>query len=293
MTIIELNDISFNYKNEIVLENINLKETEPVIAGIWGRNGSGKTTLMKLLSGQETQANGQISILNQKPFGNKDVSQNITYIRENHFFGKTWKVYDALKFASIFNDNWNQLEAERLLDIFDLPKNKKIKNFSKGMQSMLQSVIGLASNSPITMLDEPTNGLDAYTRKVFLKELKKSFENNPRYILIASHHIQEVERICEKLIVISNKSILFNHPIDYIQSRGVILVGNLNQIKQVVSDEEIIETDTILDQYKIMADIEYTDELKQICDKKEIKIVKSSIQDYLVNITKLQEVNYV
>lgn len=292
MTIIDIQDMSFKYKDEYVLQDLTLQEENPMIIGLWGRNGSGKTTLMKLMSGQERQNSGQISILNLNPYNNAAATKQITYLRENHFFGKTWNVNDAMKFASMFNDNWNQEEADYLIDLFELPRKKKIKTFSKGMHSMVQSVIGLASHAPVTMLDEPTNGLDAYMRKVFMKALRESFEEDPRYIMISSHHIKEIEKICEKLIVISGHQVKLHEPIEYFQSRGAILVGKLENIQQIVSGDDIIEESTIMNQHKVMADIPFDDKLIEQCRDLKIKVDKASIQDYLVNITMIKEANH-
>src|SRR5690625_6703837 len=73
------------------------------------------------------------------------------------------------------------------------------------MHTMVQLVIGLASHSKMTIFDEPTNGLDAHARKQFFQALKDSYENDPRYILISSHHIKEIEPLCEKLMIISDR----------------------------------------------------------------------------------------
>lgn len=292
MTIIDIQDVSFKYKDEFILQNLTFQDDEPMIIGVWGRNGSGKTTLMKLMSGQEYQNSGRISILGHNPYNNGKAMKEITYMRENHYFAKSWNVNDSIKFASMFNENWNQDEADYLIDLFELPRKKKIKQFSKGMQSMLQSVIGLASHAPVTMLDEPTNGLDAYMRKLFIQALRKSFEDDPRYIMIASHHIREIEQICEKLVVISNKQVKLHEPIEYFQTRGAVLVGKLENINQVVTNKDIIEETKIMNQYKVMVDVEYTDELKQKCQSLNVKVDKASIQDYLVNMTVTKEANH-
>ncbi|MFU1769349.1 ATP-binding cassette domain-containing protein [Mammaliicoccus sciuri] len=85
MTIIDIQNMSFKYKDEYVLQDLTLQDDEPMIIGLWGRNGSGKTTLMKLMSGQEKQNSGDIAILNYKPYNNAEASKQITYLRENHF----------------------------------------------------------------------------------------------------------------------------------------------------------------------------------------------------------------
>ena len=83
MTIIDIQDMSFKYKDENILEHLSLQEDEPMIVGLWGRNGSGKTTLMKLISGQERPDAGHLSVLDKKPFNNTSATEEIT-ILGNH-----------------------------------------------------------------------------------------------------------------------------------------------------------------------------------------------------------------
>ena len=285
MTIIDVKNADFKYKDELILENITIYEDSPVITGLWGRNGAGKTTLMKLLSGQEREASGDVSVLGTHPFNNNAVSTNISYLREDHYFGKSWNVNDALYFASLFNENWDQEEADELIERFKLPRKKKITSFSKGMHTMVQLVIGLASHSKVTIFDEPTNGLDAHSRKLFFQALKNSYDNDPRYILISTHHINEIEPHCENLMIISDQSIQFHKPIEYFQTQGVSMMGKIEDIKKCVNPEKFLETTHMMGQSKIMVDVPLTNELQVACEQNNIQLEKSSIQDFLVNIT--------
>ena len=285
MTIIDVRNANFKYKDELILENITFNEDNPVITGLWGRNGAGKTTLMKLLSGQEREVSGKVLVLGTHPYNNSAVSKKISYLREEHYFGKSWTVKDALHFAALFNENWNQEEADALIEQFKLPRKKKITSFSKGMHTMIQLVIGLASHSKVTIFDEPTNGLDAHARKQFFQALKDSYDNDPRFILISSHHINEIEPLCEKLMIISDHSIKFHQPIEYFQTQGVSMMGKIEDIQRVVKPEEILETTHIMGQSKVMADIALTKELQVSCEQNNIQLEKALMQDYLVNIT--------
>src|SRR5699024_3559395 len=183
------------------VKNKKIHDATTVITGLWGRNGAGKTTLMKLLSGQEREVAGNVCVLDAHPFNNSVIAKNISYLREDHHFGKSWTVKDALYFASLLNESCNKVEADALVGRCNLSRIQKITSFSKGMHTMIQLVIGLASHSKITIFDEPTNGLDAHARKQFFQALKDSYENDPRYILISSHHIKEIEPLCEKLMI--------------------------------------------------------------------------------------------
>ncbi|SDK92099.1 ATP-binding cassette domain-containing protein [Lacicoccus qingdaonensis] len=164
---INIKNLSFAYDKKNILKDVNLSETEPLIVGLWGRNGSGKTTLMKILSGLEKPGSGIVEVDGVVPYNNIEAMHHVLFMQEDHPYSDLWDVNDALGFASDFNRNWDQTLADELVYIFQLPRNQKIRKFSKGMNTMITIVIGLASKSPVTIFDEPSNGLDAHMRKQF------------------------------------------------------------------------------------------------------------------------------
>jgi len=199
---IRVQNMTFSYeKNNPVLRDITLIENEPVITGLWGRNGSGKTTLMKLLAGHQRPDEGSIEIMGLAPYNNAQAMQNVCYIQEEHPFSWLWTVRDALRFGQYFNPNWNQDAVKQLLSVFMLNEKKKILHLSKGMKSALQFIIGLASQASITIFDEPINGLDAGMRKKLYEVLLESHGEHPRLIMLSTHHIEEVQPLCESLAV--------------------------------------------------------------------------------------------
>lgn len=282
---IDIRNLAFSYDKKIILKDINFIVEEPAIIALWGRNGSGKTTLMKMISGQEKPCDGNIKIKGIEPYNNAKVVSDICFIQEDHPFSSIWSVNDALRFAKQFNSNWNQEEAEYLIKKFNLPLNKKIVKFSKGMKTAVQIVIGLASNADVTILDEPTNGLDADMRKKFYKALKDSFDSNPRVILLSTHHIEEAQPICDSLIVIHNNSLLFHKSLDEIRSNGILFTGESDNIESFVKGKKVIEKSVLGSTTRVMVDLPYTKELKQLAEKNDILIQKAPIQDYLLNIT--------
>lgn len=283
---INIKDLSFSYGQTIALQNVNLLEEEPIIVGLWGRNGAGKTTLMKLLSGQEKPDTGQILIKNLSPYNNSDGMKYISYLQENHPFSEFWNVNDALRFASYFNENWDQDLAEELVERFELPRRKKIKSFSKGMQTMTTMVIGLACKSPITIMDEPTNGLDAYMRKVFYDALLDTYEEHPRLFILSSHHIDEIEPICEKIAIVDKQTITLYDETEKMKMLGIILTGDASSIEPLTARSRILDQRKLGNQMSIMLDEPFNDEWISRAAQLNVNIEKAPLQDYLVNITK-------
>ncbi len=287
---IEIKNLTYGYKHTPVLTDFNFNETEPSIIALWGRNGAGKTTLMSLVAGHYKPNEGSIKVLGESPYNNLDVLENICYIQENHPFGHNWRVDDLLKYGRYFHPNWDQQFAEHLVQVFELPKNKKITKFSKGMKTAVQIILGLASNAKITVLDEPTNGLDAVKRKQFYDALMESYEENPRLILLSTHHIEEIQPLCETIVVVNDGKVLFHEQMEVMREKGIILSGNIDSVEQVTKNISILESSKISSTKKVMIDELYTNEWKKIAEDHHLTIEKATLQDYLINKTKNKEV---
>lgn len=287
---IEIKNLTYGYKHTPVLTDFNLIETEPSIIALWGRNGAGKTTLMSLVAGHYKPNEGSIKVLGEEPYNNLNVLENICYIQENHPFGHNWKIDDLLKYGRYFHPYWDQQFAEHLVQVFELPKNKKITKYSKGMKTAVQIILGLASNAKITVLDEPTNGLDAVKRKQFYDALMESYEENPRLILLSTHHIEEIQPLCETIVVVNDGKVLFHEQMEVMREKGVILSGNIDSIEEVTKNISILESSKISSTQKVMIDELYTNDWKKIAEDHHLTIEKATLQDYLINKTKNKEV---
>lgn len=283
---INIKNLSFAYDKENILKDVNLTETEPVIVGLWGRNGSGKTTLMKILSGMEQPDNGTVEVDGVVPYNNSEAMHHITFMQEDHPYSDLWEVNDVLNFASDFNRNWDQPLADELIDVFQLPRKQKIRKFSKGMKTMITIVIGLASKSPITIFDEPSNGLDAHMRKQFYDVLLDSYEEHPRLILLSSHHIEEVQPLCEKIAIVDNNTLMHYEETDVFKNNGVHLSGSADAVQSIIGNMTVLEQRKLGRQLNVMVDAPLTKDLNYRAEQAGVTVEKAPFQDYLVNLTK-------
>lgn len=283
---LNIQDVSFSYGNKSALKNVTLQEDEPIIIGLWGGNGSGKTTLMKLISGLEKPNNGTIRVNGIPPYNNSEAMNHVTFMQEDHPFSDLWDVEDALRFGAYFNENWDQELAENLVDIFELPRQKKIRYFSKGMKTMIKITLGLACKAPVTILDEPSNGLDAHMRKQFYDALLDTYEEYPRLIILSTHHIEELEPLCEKLAVISQQTVLRYEETEKLKGRGVHLSGTVEAVESVVGNSRIIDERKLGKQLNVMIDDSLHTDLETKAKEAGVTIEKAPLQDYLVNLTK-------
>ncbi|MEI5906995.1 ABC transporter ATP-binding protein [Bacillus spongiae] len=282
---IDVEEVDFFYQQTPVLNQFTLKKSDPGICGLWGRNGAGKTTLMNLLAGYERPHKGTISIMGMDPYENLAAQEHLCYIQENHPFGRTWTMKDVFKYGQYFYPNWDGEQAEQFSRIFNLPLNKNLTKFSKGMKTAAQLILGLSSNAAVSILDEPTNGLDAVHRKQFYRALTESYKHHPRLLFISTHHVEEIQPLCESLVVVHAGKVLFHEKMKDIEKRGITLTGAHDSIEKATEHANIIDSLKEDLTTTVMIDAMYSDEWKEMSESLNISINKSSLQDYLVNMT--------
>ena len=282
---ISVQNAVFSYDDSHILKGISYVEESPIIAGLWGRNGVGKTTLMKLMAGHMKPSEGRLEIMGQQPYNNVKAQKHLCYMQEDHPFSEIWTVRDALRFYQYFNPNWNQEEAFQLLEAFELPEKKKVKKLSTGMKTALQQVIGLASHAEVTILDEPTNGLDAGMRKTFYKLLLKSYETNPRLIVVSTHHIEEIQNLLDSIMVIHDGKLVMHKSMEEIREMGMWLTGEGNQVDALVKGKRVLEESKMGSMKKVMIDDAISDVWRDHARKGGVSLESAPLQDYLLNVT--------
>jgi len=282
---IEVNQVHYSYDTTKILHDFNLVESEKIIVGLWGRNGTGKTTFMKLLAGHLKPDQGDINIQGFNPYNDDRTNNHVCYMQEDHPFSKIWKVKDALRFGDYYNPNFDMNLAKELLTVFNLDENKNVTRLSKGMKSALQFIIGIASNADITILDEPTNGLDAGMRKKFNKVLMESYEENPRLILLSSHHIEEIQTLCDALVAIHKGKVVLHETMETMREKGIWLSGEKTSILKIILSHTVLEQQEMGTKLKVMLDETYTNEWKHFAQSHGLSIEPASLNDYLLNRT--------
>src|SRR5699024_3767587 len=132
----------------------------------------------------------------------------ICLIKETNNFHRDMKVKDVLKSYENLYENWNSELVAELLEVYHLPLKARVKTLSKGMESALGVIVGLASRAKITIFDEPYIGMDAAARQKFYDILLDIYEKEERIIIFSTHLIDEASLLFEEIFIIKDGEII-------------------------------------------------------------------------------------
>ena len=220
-SLIEINDLTKDYKNNrgLFSVSINLKKGE--FCGLIGENGAGKSTLMRLIMGFIKPDSGRILIAGLDPFkSQEEVKQYLSYVPGEINYPDLQKGNDFLKLQVELDPSFNKEKANYLINKLQLDITAYPKRMSKGMKQKMAIVNALAKDKDMYLLDEPTTGLDPLMREAFLEILEEE-KKNGKAIFMSSNTFEEVERVCDRVIYISEGKVVSDIDINDVKKQDL------------------------------------------------------------------------
>jgi ABC-2 type transport system ATP-binding protein len=240
-----VSDVSMRYRDHAALDRVSTSIAEHAITGLLGRNGAGKTTLMQLVTGHRVPTSGRIEVFGARPYENDDVLRRVCFVKEGQRYPDHFRVRDALGYASTVFPRWDAHLAAALLRDFDLPANRPIKKLSRGMNSAVGIIIGLASRAPLTLFDEPYLGLDAVARQLFYDRLLSDYAEHPRAIVLSTHLIEEIAPLLERVLLIDRGRVLLDADAESLRGTALTVTGPTAKVTDFASRHELLHTETL------------------------------------------------
>lgn len=273
---IEVNNLSFKHKKQFSLfKNLNFEQNPGNIVGLLGKNGAGKSTFLKLISGLLNPKQGSILVNNYTPIKrNPHFLEDIFLVTEEPYLPSlSIKAYTKV-FAPLYK-SFDTEKLKKILVDFDLLENQKLDGMSHGQQKKFVIAFALSSNCKVLLFDEPTNGLDIPSKSVFRKVLVNSVQDD-QLVIISTHQVKDIENIIDKIVVLENGKIIFDHEIHHISEK--IKFQKLNNLSDATN---VIYSEKTHDGYHSILPVEQNDEetdidiellFNAICNKAEIKL---------------------
>lgn len=215
---IELKNTVKKFDTYTALDGVDLKIEKGTAFGLLGSNGAGKSTILRLLSGIYKQESGEVLIDGEPVYDNISAKEKVFFINDEtvQFGGYTLK---ALKdYYKSYYTNFSEDMFEELRQRVNLPLNKKINTFSKGMKRQAIVIIGLACRTDYLLLDEAFDGLDPTMRIIVKKMLVDAMLDRQLTTVISSHNLKEINEVCDTAALLHNGKIIFSREIDSVMS---------------------------------------------------------------------------
>lgn len=212
---IETVDLRYTIGRSFQVARLDMHVPRGSVYGFLGPNGSGKTTTIRLLLGLLKPDVGRITVLDQPmPESYAAVLARTGYVPERPHVYPTLTVDEAIRLHRSFYPTWDQSWADSLLSQFQLDGARRIQALSKGETGKLLMLLALAQRPELLVLDEPTDGLDPIVRRDILAAVLEYVHDHQATVLISSHLVHELERICDWIGMMDRGSLVAELPMD-------------------------------------------------------------------------------
>lgn len=206
---INLQNVRFGYRTRNVFNNLQLSVERGGIYGLLGRNGAGKTTMLKLMAGLLAPKAGQIEVNGENPAMRRPTLLSQIFVLPEEFDLPRMDVMQYAALNGVFYPNFSLSDLEKHLTVLNVEQNQPMNRMSFGQKKKAYIAFALACNTPILLMDEPTNGLDIPSKGEFRRLLSSICDEN-RTIIISTHQVRDLDQLIDSVIILEGNDILLN-----------------------------------------------------------------------------------
>ncbi|ANU16418.1 ABC transporter [Planococcus maritimus] len=285
MTAVQLNHVTLKFKKFEALKDISLTLEAGKIHGLIGRNGAGKTSLLSLIAAFREPTTGEVAVDGALVFENPEKMEQIAFIYDKDYKEETEKAKKLIALAAHYRPHFDMDNAEHLIKRFKLPVDKPVNKLSKGMQSALNVVIGLASRAPITIFDEAYLGMDAPAREIFYKEILKDQEEHPRTFILSTHLVSEMDYLFDHVVIIDQGRLVLNEPYETLEAQGASVTGAAADVDAFTATMQRLNEQQLGGTKSVMVYGELDETKRQEAHALGLEIGPVSLQDLFIYLT--------
>ena len=228
------------------LRDVNLTLPKGCILGLVGENGAGKSTTIRLLMGALRPDSGTVSVLDAEP-GSPDfraVKERLGVVLDDAWFPEILNARQVGTMMAMTYGSWDAALYESYLTRFSLPPEKNFKDYSRGMRMKLAIAAALSHRPEVLLLDEATAGLDPIVRDEVLEIFREFNEAEDHAILISSHILSDLEKLCDYIAFLHQGKLLFCEEKDRLLESCGLFVGTRQQLAELAEDAVLSREDS-------------------------------------------------
>ena len=205
---IEAVGLGKKYGRRWALQDCTLSIPSGRVVGLVGANGAGKTTLLHMVVGLLTPTSGNVTVLGSRPADGPAQLARVGFLAQDAPMYATLSVADHLHLGRSLNERWDDDAAWGRIDELGLDPDQRAGQLSGGQRAQLALTLAIAKRPELLVLDEPVAGLDPLARREFLVLLMTSVAEHDLTVVLSSHLISDIERVCDHLVVLAASRVL-------------------------------------------------------------------------------------
>lgn len=215
---VSIENLHFSYPKKEIFDGLNLQVKQGYIYGLLGKNGTGKSTLLFNIAGLLFPKAGRINVLGYNPGERLPAFLQDIFLIPEEFHLPDISIPKFVKYTAPFYRWFDEELFSEYLKEFNIPYESNLHNLSYGQKKKVLISFGLAANTPLLLMDEPTNGLDIEGKSQLRKIIAGAF-NEKKSIIISSHQVKDLENLIDRVIIIDEGEIVLNQTIQDIASK--------------------------------------------------------------------------
>jgi ABC-2 type transport system ATP-binding protein len=250
---LEANGLGKRYGSKWALRDCDLEVPTGSVTALVGPNGAGKTTLLQLAVGLSDPSAGEVRALGLSPRADATaLLPRLGFVAQEHPLYRGFTVAEMLRLGRELNPSWDDAVARDRIEALGLPLGKKVGQLSGGQQAQVALTLALAKRPELLLLDEPIASLDPLARREFLNTVLEVVTETGVTVVLSSHIVADLERVCDHLVILSDARTQIAGPIDEIMASHRLLTGprsdpaTVARVHQVIRESHTPRQTTLL-----------------------------------------------
>lgn len=215
---LKIDDLSFGYKNKQLFDGLELNMPAGHIYGLLGKNGAGKSTLLKLIAGLLFPQRGKIDVAGFNPGDRTPQFLSEVFLVAEEFELPAVTMEQYLKLYSPFYPRFSKELFDHYITELEVAPNSKLQSLSMGQKKKFLLSFGLATDSSLLILDEPTNGLDIPAKSKFRQVVANAIHED-RTFVISTHQARDMENLIDPIIILDEGEVVFFHDFEQVSQK--------------------------------------------------------------------------
>jgi ABC-2 type transport system ATP-binding protein len=227
------------YGSKWALRDCTIEVPQGSVTALVGPNGAGKTTLLQLAVGLTRPSAGDVTVLGFSP-RDPALLARVGFVGQEHPLHRGFTVAETLKLGRKLNPGWDDALAHERVQRLDLPLDRAVGRLSGGQRAQVALTVALAKRPELLLLDEPVASLDPLARREFLNGLMEAVSETGLTVILSSHIVAELERVCDHLVILASARAELAGPIDEIVAGHRLLTGPRTDAGAVARVHDVI-----------------------------------------------------